>query len=435
MEKNYLIFFEFIKFKINPNFLKPIDTKTDIEEDRLLIFKSEKYKNVFLSNLDEDEILTYLSEINIGYLSFYYGGDYTLDRIYKKLNDSERKYFLKIVENLSNYELAIKKELDNIIKNEYNYNDQIKNIINKFFIEKKFEIKDLCVLLDAFLYCNSFRSNVIKYLKENIKEELVDYILKLDDIVIIENIMRINPKVKIYDQESKEIFLNFINEIEENSIYIKNLKYVLNKRNKNLSNLSNKNYFRINYTIKPPTSNPEKSDFDILLQEINNLIKNKNQSKFKFSFVQFKYHCVYLFLYINQLLVLNNTSSKIKQHYENTTKNLNNDIFAKIYADSMEIIIYNKPEKIDNLIDYVLEVKDEILKKEKLIEGYDKITSYLVKKLPDIERYLDKDKIQNMVTLDFSVESRDRIKKVFSWLIKIVSFLDKNGKVIKKKIK
>lgn len=408
--KQYIDFYNFINNKLNPKFLKPINIDIDISNDKLLIFKND-YK---LSNLTENEILEYLENINIGNLSFYYGGDYTLNRLYKKLNKEEKKIFLNLIQALSFSSSQLEKQIKNVILNEFKFTSDIPSIIDEIIKTKKLTNKQICTLIDAYNYSYSFKENVHKYTKGVEKY--------LPNIFVPDYLMIFNPKISI--PEPAEFYLEFkayIEETKENSIYCKN---IFKKINSNWLKRDKKRFLP-NYTFDRKNFNgisldPYIKSFDESLKIFSSTTFTPNLRYSTQDFIKHLFFLCYSSILISKnnedlIILKNNILEKIPKNETIHKWGLN---FITLLTSS-DITVYTLINEIKILKTLLLNVE---------VESFlDEIYLFLKQKIPNFK--IEKTDFINFIKLEITKSHEEHIEKVLTLVLKIIkmikSFTDK----------
>lgn len=457
--KAYILLYEFMKDKLNKKFIKPFNYQED--EIKLVLFKN----NNKISELSENDLKEYLTNINLGMFSFFRHGDCSLYKFYTtKLKNEERPKFLRLLDSLSINTMFLNNTLRNIVIQQEDINKKIAVIADTIGEGKYKTATEIGSLIDNIFMDEKLKEAILELLNEQltyIKDvKFIKYIIdecknKFDGIIsIIDLIMLINPKIKIkYNESLYKICSQFIDNIKNESCYMTQIVDQINDSYKDKNNTRAE--FKPNYEIEKIqqehlTSKPPLEELNYLDSYFN----LTNRTKVKYNYIQFKRHIIFLLLKGRNIL----TNIKIT----NSFKNLNTELKESIVIDNsvnveglknyvskfLLVLTEGETDKIPELIDYCKEHKDQII--ELLSKNKDAIINVLLESFSraGIKRgkeiyteittalNIDVKGIMNDVinNLDSNKELETKVITSMKFLSKFIKYLNTQIKLVKTKI-
>jgi hypothetical protein len=375
IRESYIRFYYFVKDKINPNGLSKFELEKDLEGDFLNNFKLRP-DSKFINNMTEIDLLNYLSEINLFSTSFYEGMDYSLDRLYKKLNEKEKKEFCSIIEDLSTDVSNIIKKISNDYADSSRVREKWDSLPDMVFNLNFNNPLEISKLIDYIFLDVPFKNVIVNKIIEVLKSvgfefENINTVLDMckNDFEglkeTIDLLMSVNPKITIYYRDEIRLFVqNYLDEIHKNSIYLINLFIHITKNNKN------KKRFIPRYTmlkVQYDKPNPEPlSD----LNEIDSFLPNiTSEIDFHYTYLDFRKHLIALILKLINIIAsigpsgkLKNLPTEIKNSIKITFNNKEDKVNLINYVNDLLDVLSGNSDKIPNLISYCKENKDLIHK-------------------------------------------------------------------------
>lgn len=437
---HYTLFYNLVKDKLQPKFLCPLDIEEDTKNNICIIFKNDNNKK-FITNMNDKELFEYLNGINLFKCSFYKNVDYTLNRLYEKLNYTEKEEMKKLLHHLSLVEsdfkdIFVKKlKLSNIVKEKIN---EIMDIITAGKFKNPSEI---ATIIDRIFLNPDLREEFFNQLKDIMKERNIDSSF-LDKIItrlnenfegfktIMDFFMKINYPINIYYSKQKQMLIKeLINEIFDKSVYLNNIESYFEKVPENNETQFKKKYKC--YVIDDDYKELEEplQIFNYILNDFSELPEKVD---FHYNLLTFKIHLNIFFLHLYNVFMTIKLKYDFKTQINDLVKNIevnninkeDNILFENFSKESLDILT-NSPDDIPKIIENFnkLDFKDKL--KTYINNNKENVVDLLgqhFKKL-GLKR---SDKLQEIIKTEFNVN----VEEYYDNLISYMSDETKNVKII-----
>lgn len=435
----YVSFYAFVKDRLNQKFLLPFKPDEDIDQDILFIFKNNN--NTFVKNMNEEELVSYLTSINIYRCSFYKGADYTLNRLYKKLSTCEKSQFINIIHQLALEEDKSIKNLfindiktNKIFKDKFNY--IVETISNKNFknpielgklidlicldevIKDKF-FKHLTTLLEDYSFDAPFINDIIKTFNKEYS----------GPTIFMDLIMNINYPIDIhYSKHKLENIKEYIKEVINNSKYLSNIENDLgNKDAKDFKKKYKCCLIQENHKIL-------EEPMAIFNYISDNFETIKDKPDFNYNMTIFKIHLSLIIIHFYNIFVsislkkqtdFDEPIEELKESLKITMDKTSHLMFENYTKETLDILI-NRPLDIPNIIDNFKKLNMDDKIKEFSIINKDTIIDFFVNKLNQLG-FRKCYELNNIFLENFSLD----MESIYDNLISYITDDNKNSMIIK----
>lgn len=455
MEKEYNRFFDFIKKYLNPKFLGELD----IEYDKNNFFVFANLSKSYLSNMSENEFKYYLKDINLYRFSFYKNLDYSLDRLYEHMDDSEKKEFRKIMVNLDKYNQNITKSMVGEILSSTSLSEKIGRLSDAIFSADTWKsTQKIAEIIDEVFNDMKFRQliadRLMQYLESHKKLFGIDWEKKFKIFVsepedfmidIVSTAIRVNPKISIYtNPTSLNDMKSVVESITDESVFLFNIK----KRIDINFGVNNKKLpeYKANFKfIKNPKDINERPLKNINVSNIITDPVNYSTNQFIEHITAFILKGIELFVAMKYKNTIHDTLHEFRdimlKEYKTNNKSLLLEM--KEYINKLIIVIVEGDmSEFDNLKIYCKSHIDEI--SDTLYNSKKYIISLLENKLQDfgakisindlVETDFSKDELTERLNYYLNESSDDLIRKLLYGLhtaYKLLNSFRSKKKVIK----